>query len=270
MKNLAVATIATIAFLSPGWCNPISVPTDDFSRLLLRIQCDNGCESSEFSAQPVSWHREGDPGFEDPGELSVFQAEGKPTWVLGFPLTGYQKALHTATLPWPGWMAVLLNERTSSGSNHVALTLWRKKDREWILESLVQPGVSIPVGEFTLKESRPRGQGSILLFEALGHDAGLNSQIYVAFHLKSPTQTEFLGHFQNRTETCIESVLSALNAGETPDPLFDSTATCRLAKNGAILDCQLRRVRIQHTLEGPVETDLGSRSFQARFLRKED
>jgi hypothetical protein len=205
----------------------------------------------------------GENGFEDATQFPKDSATGRNPLVLDFPDgKTFDWNKYSFDSPLNQHKFLLLNELSSSGSNHAMLSEWRVSKGELTLIRLLPQVYEIPLGELSFS-GKPilQGAGFLVLLHGLGSDAGVNYQDYRVLRLDAQSNLQVITRVTNNSEIPVATILARLNEGGNVEEVTDSTLTCSLVRGGKKLNCSKTLTRIRYSLSGAEEIPLNKSSF---------
>jgi hypothetical protein len=211
----------------------------------------------------------GDNGFEDATHFPKDSATGRNPLVLGFPDgKAFDWNKYSFDSPLNQHKFLLLNELSSSGSNHAMLSEWRVSKGELTLIRLLPQVYEIPLGElFFSGKPIQQGAGFLILMHGLGSDAGVNYQDYRVLRLDARSDLQLVTQVTNQSDIPVAALLARLNEGGNVEEVTDSTLTCSLVRGGKKLTCSKAFTRIRYSRSGAEEIPLNKSNFTVELSK---
>ncbi len=274
MRLIPAITVAMGLWSGSTWGQGIRVSKTDFPRFVGVLACHGAEPQCPAALQGFSRHGlTGDFGFEDPSVQPKDSLTGRSPIALGFPDgKAFDWNKYSLVSPLNRNRIVVLNELTSSESNHALLSEWKESKGELELVRIWPQVFDIALGE-AFFEGKPilQGKGFVAVLRGLGSDAGINQQEFHVLRFEPKSDVITLVSEVNRSEIPVSQIMARLNehgAGAVAaEEVTDSTLYCALAKGGKVLRCTKTLTRLRYTTTGVEENPIGKQDYNVDFKK---
>jgi hypothetical protein len=276
-KSRLTGMMVTLAFACCAWAQSgkpmptvITIAKNDMPRFIGTLACVYEQDVCPQAMQGfATFGLSGEPGFEDLSALPKDPATGMMPIVLGFNESKFfDLAKYSFDAPVKGRKYIVLNELSTSESNHAMITEWSVTKNGYTLVRILPKVFELPVGEVTVA-GKPvaTGSGLVVLLRGLGSDAGLNLQDFRVVRIDRRGDVQVVARETNRSETPVGEILARLNDDQDAEVVIDSALTCTLARGGKVLKCTKAMTQVSYSKSGTTENPIGKTDFSIDLVK---